>query len=404
MAAVKRSLNVGVVGMGNMGVPIARNLAFKARSAMYLQIHSRTLSKARRVADDLSVDGATCAMRLHDKYSTVTKWCDVVLLALADQEAARRVLLEDNDALLANCRPGQIIIDHTTVDVELSRECAHVAARRGAAFIDAPMSGSPKAAFNGQLVIMAGGDAEAFQRMQPIFRLYADTIHHMGDSGSGSATKLLSQALVASHNAAAAEAMTMANRLGIEDQAKLIKVLDASWGSSTMLRRNAPTMQDLIRSPDRLPPSSGATVDNLLEDLSLLDASLARGSVVIATVGSTGEAAEERFPVLDASLRMLGAASEAGMGDRDLAAVVHFVQAAANMEDGERHHRHLARAAAGDGSAPAMSKEEEAGAFGDGFVPKSLSSGAFAAADAGGGNGVSGGDGQPGEFSQDDFY
>lgn len=59
--------------MGNMGIPIVRNLGFKARSAFYLQIHSRSLAKARKVCDDLSVDGVTCAMRLHDRYATITK-------------------------------------------------------------------------------------------------------------------------------------------------------------------------------------------------------------------------------------------------------------------------------------------------------------------------------------------
>lgn len=325
MSAMKRSLNVGVVGMGNMGVPITRNLAFKARSAMYLQVHSRTLAKARKVCDDMSADGATCAMRIHDRYSTVTKWCDIILLTLAHREASRKVLLEDDEALITHARPGQIIVDHTTVDMELSRECAYEAERRGATFLDAPMSGSPKQAFNNQLVLMVGGAGEQVERVTPIFRMYADNIHHMGQSGSGTAAKLLSQALVASHNAAAAEAMTMANRLGIEDYQKLLQVLDASWGSSTMLRRNAPIMQDLVRNPDKLARSSGASVDNLLNDLALLDASLPK-------VEEGGAVQEERFPVLDASLRMLGAAAESGLGDRDMSTVIHYLQAAAAME------------------------------------------------------------------------
>lgn len=330
MTAVKRSLNVGVVGMGNMGIPITRNLAFKARSAMYLQVHSRNIAKARKVCDDMSADGATCAMRIHDRYSTMTKWCDIILLTLAHREASRKVLLEDEEALITHARPGQIIVDHTTVDMELSRECAYEAERRGATFLDAPMSGSPKQAFNNQLVLMVGGPAEPVQRISPIFRMYADNIRHMGQNGSGTAAKLLSQALVASHNAAAAEAMTIANRLGIEDYQQLLQVLDASWGSSTMLRRNAPMMQDLVRNPDKLAPPSGATVDRLLDDLSLLDASLPK------VPGETsGDLQEERFPVLDASLRMLGAASESGLGDRDMSTVIHYIQAAAAMETEE---------------------------------------------------------------------
>ncbi|CCW70912.1 unnamed protein product [Phytomonas sp. Hart1] len=364
MTATRGSLNVGVVGMGNMGIPILRNLAFKARGAFYLQIHSRSLNKARRVCDDLGVDGATCAMRLHHRYHTLTKWAEVILVVLADRGAAARVLLEDAEALLPNARAGQIIVDHTTVDVGLSRACAAAAAGRGATFLDAPMDGSPRAVFNGQLGLMVGGPAEAFQRLQPIFRMYADNINHMGEAGAGSAAKLLAQALVASHNAAAAEAMTIANRLGIEDHARLMQVLDASWGSSTMLRRNAPTMQDLVRNPDKLPPTSGATVGHLLEDLSLLDSSLS------AAAGGGEEEEEEKFPVMDSALRMLGAASEAGMGDRDLSAVIHFIQAAVEIEREERRTSTLAKHLTNGAGGKAKANMEA-------FQPRGLTSAAF---------------------------
>ncbi|KAH9599474.1 3-hydroxyisobutyrate dehydrogenase [Trypanosoma melophagium] len=331
MSVVKRSLNVGVVGMGNMGVPIARNIGFKSHGAVYLQLHSRTLQKARRVCDDLAVDGAACAMRTHDRYATMTKWCDVLLLTLADVNAARYVLLEHTEALVRNARKGQIIVDHTTVDAETSRECAHEAERRGAYFLDAPMSGSPRACFNAQLLLMVGGPAESFQKLLPIFHMYADNIIHMGDSGSGSSAKIITQALVAAHNAAAAEALTMAHRLGVNDQKKLVQVLDASWGSSTMLRRSAPLLQDLIRNPDKLPPTSTASVDKLLQDLSLLDASLPKRKTLVRNGNGANVAKEEEedepFPVLDAALRSLAAASDAGMGDRDIAAAVHYIQA-----------------------------------------------------------------------------
>lgn len=314
--------------MGNMGVPIARNLAFKARSAMYLQLCSRSLTKVKKVSEAISTDGATCAMRLHHRYSTLSKWSDVILVAVANRNASAHVLLEGEEALIPSARAGQIIVDHTTVDVDFSRLCGAEAEKRGAFFLDAPMSGSPRAIFNNQLVLMVGGSGEYFQRVSPIFRLYADHIYHMGDSGSGTATKLVSQALVASHNAAAAEAMTMANRLGIEDHRRLQQVLDASWGASTMLRRNAGAMQDAIRSPETVPPVSTASIDHLVEDLRLLDASLPTHSGPSHEVHSDGK---ERFAVLDASLRMLGAAQETGMGSRDLSAVVHFIHAGGEM-------------------------------------------------------------------------
>ncbi|CUG94323.1 6-phosphogluconate dehydrogenase-like, putative [Bodo saltans] len=344
MSAVKRSLNVGVVGMGKMGVSITRNLAFKARSAMYLQLHSRTLSKARKVSEDMGVDGATCAMRLHDKYSTMTKWCDIVLLTLRNVDASRHVLLEHPDAMLRHARKGQIIVDHTTVDAETSRECAFEAKKRGALFLDVPMSGSPKVAFNGQLTLMAGGDSEAFQRCLALFRMYADNIHHMGDSGSGSAAKAISQMLVAVHNTAAAEAMKMANVLGVEDYQKLVQVLDSSWGSSTMLRRNAPTMQDLIRNPERVPPSSSASVEALLDDLSLLSPPAYEDGMAAAR-GSTVNI--EDYPLLANSVRVLEAAANGGVGASDMSSVIHFLEAArASTPSTSRRHNDAPAAAA----------------------------------------------------------
>lgn len=364
MTAVKRSLNVGVVGMGKMGVSITRNLAFKARSAMYLQLHSRTLSKARKVSDDMSVDGATCAMRLHDKYSTMTKWCDIVFITLKNVEASRHVLLEHPDAMVRNARKGQIIVDHTTVDVETSRECAYEAKKRGAFFLDVPMSGSPKAAFNGQLTLMAGGDAEGYQRCLPIFRMYADNVHHMGNAGSGSAAKAISQALVAIHNTAAAEAIKMANVLGVDDYQKLIQVLDASWGASTMLRRNAPTMQDLIRNPERVPPSSSASVEALLDDLTLLSPPTYEDSSGTAVSRGSGIDFSD-YPLLSSSMSVLEAAANGGVGECDMSSVIHFLDAAKSAHRAGAEGALLAPAAkiaadtaAGD-ELPPMSKRPE---------------------------------------------
>ena len=319
MAAVKRSLNVGVVGMGRMGVPIARNLAFKSRGALYLQLHSRELSRAKLVSNDLSVDGAQCAMRLHNRYETMTKWCDVILSVLSDVKASRYAMLEASDGLLRCARPGQIIVEHTTIDVETAKEYDTVARERGAVFLDAPLSGNPQGALNGQLTIMAGGEEDAYLKVLPLFRLYAETIHRMGYCGSGSATKGLISMLVASHSLATAEAMTMAHQLGIDSCENLISVLDSSWGSSTMLRRNAPTTQKMLRNPEQPPPVSSATVNSLLNDLGLFKKGAAFDSAIID---------DASFPTLHHACNVLARASIAGVGDRDIAGIVHFLDAA----------------------------------------------------------------------------
>ena len=311
MAAVKRSLNVGVVGMGRMGLPIVRNIAFKSRSSMYLQLHSRNLNRATTVCDAMAKDGAQCAMRIHNKYSTITKWCDVVITCLHDVDACRDVMLDRSDALLRNARQGQIFIDHTTTDVETARECGEMARSRGAWYMDAPLSGSPEAAFNAQLTVMLGGDEEAFTKVLGMMRLYAENVHRMGPVGTGAATKSVCQGLVAMHTVAAAEAMTMANALGVEDKTKLFSVLDSSWGSSTMLRRNAPVMQKLVRNPEMIPSKGVTTVDSLLADIRLMP-----------------PLGDQALPLFETSRNILARTSIAGVGDRDVASVVHFLDSA----------------------------------------------------------------------------
>jgi 3-hydroxyisobutyrate dehydrogenase-like beta-hydroxyacid dehydrogenase len=321
MTTVKRSLNLGVVGLGRMGAPIARNLAFKSRTAVYLQLHSRNISRARKLSDDLAMDGAQCAMRLHHKYETMTKWCDVILTAVADRAASRYVHLEAPDALLRNARPGQIIVDHTTIDVETAKEYDEVARKRGAFFLDAPMSGSPQAAMNGQLTLMVGGDQEMYSKILPMMRLYGDTIHRMGGCGTGSATKAIISMLVAAHSLAAAEALTMAHAVGIDDSENLLKVLDASWGSSTMLRRNAQIVQRLLRNPETPPPVSSASMTSVLSDVGLLQEGAALNGPQIG---------DYHYPLLHMSCNALSKGVQAGVGDRDISGVVQFLECASS--------------------------------------------------------------------------
>src|SRR3989338_3299083 len=99
---MKRSLNVGVVGLGEMGRPIARNLAFRSRTALYLQLYGRDRQRVATFADRVAEDGAQCAISLHHQLPTVTKWCDVVITCLKDRNAQHSIMLEREDSLLRN--------------------------------------------------------------------------------------------------------------------------------------------------------------------------------------------------------------------------------------------------------------------------------------------------------------
>jgi 3-hydroxyisobutyrate dehydrogenase-like beta-hydroxyacid dehydrogenase len=310
---IKRSLNVGVVGLGKMGVPIARNLAFRSRTALYLQLYARDRAHVAQVSDDIARDGAQCAIRLHHQLATVTKWCDVVVTCLKDGDALSDVMLARDDALLRHARAGQIFIDHTTVDVNLARRCAAAAERRGAFYLDCPVSGSPQLAQAGELTAMCGGPQQAFGKVLALLRLYCENAELIGPSGSGAAAKLVCQSLVAMHAVAAAEAMTIAEGLGIEQRAKLFAVLDASWGASTMLRRNAPLMERLIRNPELVPDAPASTsVDRVLDDITL--------------IGRATQLRPEALPVFAKAHNILWRASSGGVGDRDISGVVHFLE------------------------------------------------------------------------------
>jgi 3-hydroxyisobutyrate dehydrogenase-like beta-hydroxyacid dehydrogenase len=315
MAAVKRSLNVGMVGVGRMGGPLLVNLAFKSRNSLYLQVHSRSKTKASEVVDKLQRDGCQSAIRMHDKYSTVTKWCDVIIACLKDETVSRAVMLEREDALLRNAKRGQIIIDHSDVDVETAKECYEVAQRRGANYIDAPISGTVAEARNGAITIMAGGDREAFERALPLIRLYSENAHHMGASGTGAAAKSITQALVAMHTVAAAEAMALADAMGVQDVKTLLRVLDTSQGSSMMLRRNGSKMMRMLRNPSEIPDGGIVSVDKMLHQIAVCRE-------------SSKELPDEMLPLLSTARRAFAQTSQAGIGGKDLSAVVHFLDGA----------------------------------------------------------------------------
>lgn len=305
-AAVKRSLNLGVLGVDNrIGAEVARNLAFKSRNAVYLQLYDANKTAASRLADELGQDGAQCAMRLHHRLATVTKWCDVVTSCINAGDHARFVLLESEEALVRNARRGQIIVDHAPVDMETARECAHEARRRGAWYLDAPLAGTALDAKNGQLTVMVGGDEEAYMKVLAMLRLYGENVHYMGATGSGTAAKAVSASLAAMHAVAAAEAVSIAHDMGVENMDKLLSVLDASDGASAMLRMLGPKMVKLTRNPETIPEPHPVNPDRLLDEVS--------------------HAGGASTPLLREARGILARTAAAGIGDRDAAAVVHFL-------------------------------------------------------------------------------
>ena len=242
---------VGFIGLGNMGQGMANNLLEKGAD---LTVFTRTQSKVEAMIDR-GAKGATSVADL-------TQQVDVVLVCLPDVRTSRDLLLGD-DGVIANSRPGQVVVDHSTVDIATSRACAAAADAKGVHFLDAPISGGPPGANGGTLAIMVGGNEDAFETAHEYFSKMGANIKLMGPTGAGTAMKLINQLLVGVNTVAAAEAFALANSAGVDIMAAA-DLLAVSWGGSMMVQRSAPI------TAAREFPDSTAPVRNLDKDLGII--------------------------------------------------------------------------------------------------------------------------------------
>lgn len=244
-------MNVGFIGLGKMGRPMAHRLLAAGFS---LTVHNRS----RAVVEELAAAGARPATTPAE----VARASEIVLTCLTNTESVEDVYFGPN-GLIEAARPGLVLVDHSTVSPTTSRKCAEAARRRGADFLDAPVSGGPAGAQAGTLTIMVGGDPATFERARPVFEVLGKNIRLVGPTGCGSTIKLANQLLVGIHTAAAAEAMVLGTKAGA-DPVVMLDVLRTSFGSSAMLTRNVPMM--LERNFQ-----AGTSVNVVLKDLGLID-------------------------------------------------------------------------------------------------------------------------------------
>jgi 3-hydroxyisobutyrate dehydrogenase len=160
-----------------------------------------------------------------DSAAEVAAQADVVLLSLPDSGVVEAVV----DALFDATRAGQVIVDLSTAAPSSTRAIHERLAARDVAYVDAGISGGAAAAEKGTLTIMAGGDAEALDRVRPILAHFAKHVHHMGASGNGHTAKLINNFLNGVSLAATAEAMVAGRKAGL-DLRQLLEVINTSSG------------------------------------------------------------------------------------------------------------------------------------------------------------------------------
>ena len=221
---------IGYIGIGLMGLPMARRLSSLGYSVCVYDIASAQLEKARAL-------GVTIAASAADAVTNA----DFVLLNLPTPAAVDQAVFGRHGVATA-MKPPQLVIDFSTIAVEQGKSNAlRLTAQTGCHWIDAPVSGGPPAADAGTLTIMAGGDDSDIERALPLLRDVSAQMTHMGPVGSGLAAKMLNQLIVGCLHVVMAEAASMAQAAGI-DAARLPQCLAGGHADGSLLQRLYPRM------------------------------------------------------------------------------------------------------------------------------------------------------------------
>ena len=220
---------VGFVGLGAMGLPMARNLH---RAGLLCGAWNRTPAKTEALAAETGVAAA-------DTPAALAAQCDVVVTCVSADEDLLQVI----DAIAPALRPDAVVVDCSTVAAATAREASArlATAGAGAGFLDCPVSGGTEGAVAGTLSIMAGGDAAHLERARPALEAMGSTIVHMGPVGAGQAAKATNQIMVAGINQAVTEALAFGRAQGLPME-KLIAALEKGAAGNWFLSRRGPTM------------------------------------------------------------------------------------------------------------------------------------------------------------------
>jgi 3-hydroxyisobutyrate dehydrogenase len=207
---------VGFIGLGIMGMPMARNLL---KAGFEVTVYNRTASKAEALARE----GA----RKVDSPGDVARECPIVITMVSDTPDVEEVILSKGGCI-DGVKSGSIVIDMSTISPQATRNMAACLKEKGASMLDAPVSGGDVGAINATLAIMVGGDREVFEQCRPIFEALGKNIVHVGGNGMGQTVKLMNQILVVGTLNAVVEALAFAQKSG----ADLEKAIDAVKGGA----------------------------------------------------------------------------------------------------------------------------------------------------------------------------
>jgi len=215
------------LGLGVMGGPMARHLSQKGHD---VGVWNRSPEKIKAWMEKGGKGDAKFLPQITDSV-------EFIFFCLGDDPDVEDVFGKIESSL----KPGQIVIDHTTGSAGLARSLAKRCAAKGASFIDAPVSGGQAGAENGQLTVMAGGDAVAFAKAEPVMRAFSKQITLIGESGAGQLAKSVNQICIAGVVQGISEGLHFARQNGL-DEAKVIEAISKGAAQSWQMENRWKTM------------------------------------------------------------------------------------------------------------------------------------------------------------------
>jgi 3-hydroxyisobutyrate dehydrogenase len=196
---------IAVLGLGAMGLRMAKRLLMGGQEVV---VFNRTAERATAVVELGARRAATPR--------AAAEGADIVICCVADDVASRHVWLDDASGALAGLEARAVAIESSTLTPNWVRELDQHVLQRGAAFLDAPVSGSRPQADAGQLIYLVGGEVQTVERVRDTLLLMGSAIHHVGPVGAGAVLKLAVNSLLGVEIAALAEALQLARRAGID--------------------------------------------------------------------------------------------------------------------------------------------------------------------------------------------
>ncbi len=224
-------MKIAFIGLGIMGRPMAKNLLSAGHELVVV---------ARRdgVRAEFEGLGATSAATPGE----AAEQADLVITMLPNSPEVRAVALGEN-GIASVAREGLVLIDASSIDPLVTREIAAALADWGMVMLDAPVSGGEPGAIAGTLSFMVGGPEEAFRTYEPVLRAMGSSVVRVGDVGAGNIAKLANQAIVAVNIAVVAEALVLAQKLGV-DPGAVVQAIQGGLAGSNVMNAKAPMMLD----------------------------------------------------------------------------------------------------------------------------------------------------------------